>query len=52
LSQVVPFVEIFWDGGARRVRASVYVPTQPQKKVILVLFQVLDLSSIVITILN
>ena len=41
----------FWDGGVRSEHVYVYVPTQPQKKVILDLFQLFDLSDVLIIVL-
>ena len=52
---IVPRLAIclaFWDGGVCSAYVYVYVPTQIQKKVILDLFQVLDLFNIFITVLH
>lgn len=52
---IVPRLAIcleFWDGGVCCVCACAYVPTQPQKKVILDLFQLFDLSDVLITVLR
>ena len=52
---IVPRLAIclaFWDGGVCRVCACAYVPTQPQKKVILDLLQLFDLSDVLITVLH
>ena len=52
---IVPRLAIclaFWDGGVRSAYVYVYVATQIQKKVILNLFQVLDLFNIFITVLH
>ena len=42
----------FGTGGVRSAYVYVYVPTQPQKKVILDLFQLFDLSDVLITVLR
>ena len=42
----------FGTGGVRRVLLYIYVPTQPQKKVILDLFQLFDLSNVLIIVLR
>ena len=42
----------FGTGGVRSAHVYVYVPTQPQKKVILDLLQLFDLSDVLITVLR
>ena len=42
----------FGTGGVCRVRARARVASQPQKKVILDLFQLFDLSNVLITVLH
>lgn len=49
---VLQFALHFGTGGVRSAYVYVYVPTQPQKKVILDLFQVLDLFNILMTVLH
>ena len=52
---IVPRLAIclaFWDGGVRSAYVYVYVPTQTQKKVILNLLQLFDLSDVLITVLR
>ena len=52
---IVPGLAIclaFWHRGVRSAYVYVYVPTQPQKKVILDLLQLFDLFNVLITVLR